>query len=147
MLYLLLGFGQQLSRTDSMPQPTPQGSLTSPMLRVYLLRQLAQTLLYFAHPSSQRSGPGPSEGYPGPVCTLYALASLRALAAEVKRVLLRLLARLRVDHELAYRYPAVVAGVGALVLVIVVLSGWGRGTRGKLIHVNLLVRLAAPPGD
>jgi hypothetical protein len=47
------------------------------------------------------SGSGHPEGYPGLVCTLYALASLRALAAEVKCVRLRLLARLGVDHELA----------------------------------------------
>jgi hypothetical protein len=44
----------------------------------------------------------------------------------------------------AYRYPAIVAGVGALVLVVVILilSGWVRWVRGRLIHVNLLVRLA-----
>jgi hypothetical protein len=44
---------------------------------------------------------GHPKGYPGPGCTLYALASLRALAAEVKRELLCLLARLGVDHDLA----------------------------------------------
>jgi hypothetical protein len=37
-----------------------------------------------------------------------------AAAAEVKRVLLYLLACLRVNRNLAYRYPAIVAGVGAL---------------------------------
>src|SRR5215212_10062348 len=63
-------------------------------------------------------GPGHPEGCPGPGSTLYALASLRTLAAEVLRELLRLLARLVVDHELAYRYPAISAGVGALVLVV-----------------------------
>src|SRR5215211_8435760 len=41
-----------------------------------------------------------------------ALASLCAAAAEVLRELLRLLARLGVDHDLPYRHPAVVAGVG-----------------------------------
>jgi hypothetical protein len=35
--------------------------------------------------------------------TFYALALLRAPAAEVKRVFLRLLARLGVDRNLAYR--------------------------------------------
>jgi len=44
------------------------------------------------------------------------LSAIRAAAAEVKRELLCLLARLRVDHDLAYRYPAVVAGVGAQAL-------------------------------
>src|SRR5215203_1332082 len=34
-------------------------------------------------------------------------------AAKVERVLLDLFACLGVDHELAYRYPAIVAGVGA----------------------------------
>jgi hypothetical protein len=52
-------------------------------------------------------------GCPGPGCTLYALASTPALSAEVRRVFLRLLARLGVDHELAKRYPAICAGVGS----------------------------------
>jgi len=77
-------------------------------------------------------GPGHPEGYPDPLCTLYALASLRALAAEVLRELLSLLARLGVDHELAYRYPAVVAYVGVLVLMVLILSGWVRGLRCRL---------------
>ena len=41
------------------------------------------------------------KGYPSSDCTLYALAALHALASEVKRVLLPLLARPGVDHELA----------------------------------------------
>jgi hypothetical protein len=45
------------------------------------------------------------------------LATLRvATATEVKRVLLRLLAGLGVNHDLAYRYPAIVAGVGTQAL-------------------------------
>jgi hypothetical protein len=36
--------------------------------------------------------PGYPEGYPGPVFTLYGLASLRATTAEVKRLLENLLA-------------------------------------------------------
>ena len=51
--------------------------------------------------------------------TPYALAAFRALAAQVLRVLLDLLACLGVDHELAYRYPAIVAAMGSLVLVVV----------------------------
>src|SRR5215217_2546180 len=53
-----------------------------------------------------------------------------ATATEVERKLLYLLARLGVDHDLAYRYPAIVAGVGAFVLVVVVgcsregIAGW-----------------------
>jgi hypothetical protein len=58
------------------------------------------------------------EGYPGPVGTLYDLASLHALAAEVKRVLFYLFARLRVEGDLPYRHPAVVADAGALVLIL-----------------------------
>jgi hypothetical protein len=59
---------------------------------------------------------GHPEGYPRPDCALYALASLRALAAEVKRDLLPLLARLGVDHDLAYCHPAAHAGVRAQTL-------------------------------
>jgi hypothetical protein len=91
----------------------------------------------------------PRRIYPGPVCTLYALASLRAAAAEVQRVLLRLLARLGVDHDLAYCYPAIVADVRTLVLVVVVLvfSGWVRVGCGRVLHVNTSGVLAVPPGD
>jgi len=55
--------------------------------------------------------------------------------AEVQRELLRLLARLGVDHELAYRYPAFAAGVGALeagvtrLYGVVILGGWVRWVR------------------
>jgi len=59
-----------------------------------------------------------------------------ATAAEVKRVLLRLLARLRVDHDLSKRYPAIVAGVGALVLVVVVLARWVRVGCARLSGVH-----------
>ena len=41
----------------------------------------------------------------------YALAVFRALAAEVQRELLRLLARLGVEGDLTYRHAAIVAGV------------------------------------
>jgi hypothetical protein len=45
------------------------------------------------------------------------LPTLRvATTAEVKRVLLYLLPRLRVGHDVAYRYPAIVAGAGAQTL-------------------------------
>jgi len=59
-------------------------------------------------------------------------------------VLLYLLARLGVNGNRAYRHPAIVAGVGALVLVVVILilSGWVRGARGRLIHVNTSCVLA-----
>jgi len=60
------------------------------------------------------------------------LSAIRAAAAEVKRVLLRLLARLGVDHDLAYRYPAIVAGVGALA-VVVILGRWVRVGCARLL--------------
>src|SRR5215218_2858549 len=96
-------------------------------------------------------GPGHPEEYPGPDRTLYALASLRALAAEVKRVLLRLLARLRVDHELAYRYPAIVADVRGfdLVVVEIMISGrWMRWVRSRLVsgHWRLTLLWSRPFG-
>jgi hypothetical protein len=63
-----------------------------------------------------------------------------ALAAEVKRELLRLLARLRVEGELAYRYPAIVAGacpleagVVSLYGVVVIVSGWVRVGCARLL--------------
>jgi hypothetical protein len=39
-----------------------------------------------------------------------------AAAAEVHCELLDLFARFRVENELAYRYPAIVAGVGAILI-------------------------------
>jgi hypothetical protein len=56
------------------------------------------------------------------------LSAIRATAAEVHGELLRLLARLGVEDDLAYADPAVVAGVGALTLVVI-LSGWVRVVR------------------
>ena len=57
-----------------------------------------------------------------------------ATATEVERVLLRLLARLGVNGNLAYRHPAIGAGVGALEAsvmhlygVVVLLGRWVRG--------------------
>jgi hypothetical protein len=45
-------------------------------------------------------------------------------ATKVECELFRLFAGVRVDHELPQRHPAVVAGVGALGLVVVVLGRW-----------------------
>src|SRR5215218_23781 len=52
-----------------------------------------------------------------------------ATATEVEREFFYLFARLRVDHELAYRYPAIVAGVGVVLVVMVSccregIAGW-----------------------
>jgi hypothetical protein len=62
-----------------------------------------------------------------------------AAAAEVSGVLLRLLTRLGVDHDLSERYPAVVAGVRALVLgvgcCVEGIAGWRYSV---LIHSCLL---------
>ena len=41
-----------------------------------------------------------------------------AAAAKIKRVLLRLLTSLGVNRDLAYRYPAIVADVGTLDLLV-----------------------------
>jgi len=54
------------------------------------------------------------------------LSAIRATAAEVERELFYIFARLRVNRNLAYCHPAIVAGTGALVLVVVILSGWVR---------------------
>src|SRR5215204_4146987 len=70
------------------------------------------------------------------------LSAIRATAAEVKRVLLRLLARLGGDHDLHYSHPAVVAGVG----MVLVLAGWVRRcARLCVVHQDLRSCWAAPP--
>jgi hypothetical protein len=46
------------------------------------------------------------------------LLGVCAAAAEIQGELLRLLASLGVDDRLAYRHPALKAGVGAFVLVV-----------------------------
>jgi hypothetical protein len=59
------------------------------------------------------------------------LSAICAAAAKVEREFFYLFARLRVDHDLAYRYPAIVTGVGALVVVVVILilGRWVRVVR------------------
>ena len=57
------------------------------------------------------------------------LSAIRATAAEVERELFYLFARFRIEGDLAYRYPAIVAGVEVLVLVVVILSRWVRVVR------------------
>src|SRR5215208_781998 len=94
-------------------------------------RRLTRPLPCLASPQATIHYTGRDSSWSTPArCTLYDLASLHALAAEVLCELLCLLARLGVDHDLAYRYPAVVADVGALVVVEVImfLSGWVRGS-------------------
>jgi hypothetical protein len=59
------------------------------------------------------------------------LSAIHAAAAEVEGELLRLLARLGIDHDLPERHPAIVAGVGARFAnrldVVVILGRWVRG--------------------
>src|SRR5829696_6449332 len=65
------------------------------------------------------------------------LPTLRvATTAEVKRVLLYLLARLRVGHDVVYRYPAIVADVGGLVRLILLLDRWVRVGCARLSSVH-----------
>jgi hypothetical protein len=64
------------------------------------------------------------------------------MATEVQGVLFGLLARLRVDHDLAYADPAIVAGVGALVLAIVVgccVEGIASRRYSVLVHRTRLL--------
>jgi hypothetical protein len=58
---------------------------------------------------------------------------------------LDLFAVLALDH-VADEYPAVDTGVGALVLAVVILGRWVRVGCARLIHVNLLSRLAGSRG-
>src|SRR5215217_2182945 len=73
----------------------------------------------------------PNEGTPARLPTLRV-----ATTAEVKRVLLYLLARLRVGHDIAYRYPAIVADVGGLVRLILLLDRWVRVGCARLSSVH-----------
>ena len=70
-----------------------------------------------------------------------------ATTTEVERVLLRLLARLGVEDELAYRYPAIVAGVGVLVLVVGCcvegIAGWRYSV---LVHSLYSISVGRVPG-
>src|SRR5215218_4510289 len=67
-------------------------------------------------------------------CTGPGLSAFGAAATEVERVL----ARLDVDHELPYRYPAIVAGVGCFVRF----PRWLWFGCGRVIHGGLLSRLS-----
>jgi len=82
------------------------------------------------------------------------LSAIRAAAARHALVLddLAIKVVLGLDNA-AKEHPAVHAGVGALQAgvmrlygVVVNLGGWGRGMCARLIHVNLLVRLAGSRG-
>jgi hypothetical protein len=68
----------------------------------------------------------------------------RALAAEVKRKLLYLLARLRVNRNLAYLYSAIVAGVEASfdIFVVVIFGGWLRVGYARVLCGHEDTRLA-----
>jgi hypothetical protein len=64
------------------------------------------------------------------------LLGVRATAAKVQGELLRLLARVVVNDRLAYRHPTVVAGVGAFVLVVMILGRWVRVGCARLSCVH-----------
>jgi hypothetical protein len=72
-----------------------------------------------------------------------------APAAEVERELLRLLARVRVEDDLAYADPAIVAGVGVLVLVVLLFGRWVRGcARLSGVHSSASLPFCGPgPGE
>jgi hypothetical protein len=72
------------------------------------------------------------------------LSAIRAAAAGHALVLHNLAVEvmLRLD-DAAKVYPAVYTGVR----VILVFGGWVRWVRGRLIHVNTSIVLAAPPGS
>jgi len=92
--------------------------------------------------------PGYPEGYPGHVSPLYALASLRTTATRNGLEDLYHFAVL--FDQIADEDDALAAGVGTLqagvmrLYGVVILGRWVRGMCARLIHVNLLVRLAGP---
>jgi transcriptional regulator with XRE-family HTH domain len=59
------------------------------------------------------------------------LSTIRAAAAKVEREFFYLFARLRVEGDLPYRHPAVVAGVG--MVLVLVLGGWVRVGCARLL--------------
>lgn len=65
-------------------------------------------------------------------------------ATKVEREFFYLFARFRVEGDLPYRHPTVAADVR--MVLILVLGRWVRWVRGRLIHVNLLSRLAGSRG-
>jgi hypothetical protein len=76
------------------------------------------------------------------------LSAIRAAAAQIKRVLLYLLARLLTGDALADAYPAAIAAAGMLDLVVVWCCGEGiAGWRySVLVHSASLFLWAVPPG-
>src|SRR3954447_15364900 len=67
-----------------------------------------------------------------------------APAAKVKRELFRLFAGLRVDHDLPQRHPAAVAGVEALVLVVMGCRREGIAGRRYSVLVHSTHPLCGP---
>src|SRR5829696_10463785 len=96
-------------------------------LNATILRGCASSAISHLYSGTQ----APNVGTPARLPTLRV-----ATTAEIKRVLLYLLARLRVEGDLAYRHPAIVAGTGALVLVVVLLSEWVRVGCARLSAVH-----------
>jgi hypothetical protein len=83
---------------------------------------------------------------PGPLPSIEAcLSAIRAAAARHAHVLdyLAVEVVLRLDYT-ANVDPAVAAGVR---VALILLGGWVRWVRGRLIHVNTSCVLAAPPGS
>ena len=75
------------------------------------------------------------------------LSAIRAAAAKVEREFFYLFARFRVEGDLRERHPAIVAGVGALVLVVVILGRWVRGcARLRGVHWGPFPLVRVPRG-
>jgi hypothetical protein len=91
-------------------------------------------------------GPRHPEGYPGPIT--YLASFFRAAATAVGDFpLLAILVYVADEYPAAYTcVGAFQAGVMRLYGVVVILGGWMRWVRGRLIHVNLLYRLAGSRG-
>jgi hypothetical protein len=68
--------------------------------------------------------------------TPYALAAFRALATKIKRVLLYFLARLGVNDNLAHRHPAIVTGVGVILVALKLGAGVGDSIAGEYTSVR-----------
>jgi hypothetical protein len=86
------------------------------------------------------------EGYLGPGCTLYVLASLRALAAEVKRLLERLLACIGIDNLYFHADPAVVARVRVILVVGCCVEGIAGWRHTALVHSDSSFPVGRSPG-
>src|SRR5215208_5273688 len=116
-----------VSRAPGTARRTMVGHITGP-------RSSSATSVMFSSCSRQSSKRlecpgGPRSVVMGSKCPRPRLSLVRAPGAKVERLLEGLLTRLRVDDLYLHTHPAIVAGVGVLVLAVIMVFSGGRGMR------------------